>query len=200
MTTIQFNLSSKNIDHAYANGLLPQRNDPDKFYSDSSCRSNLSKFKLSSENRRIIRLTQNYHFQTQSSTKFVYNYDVQKNCHLWAKSQNWKFPTSSIKTIFKHHIFNFFYTWFDEKNQVCAYSVCYQAPRISHIAYVFYHPQHQHNLPVRQVLQSVVDSHSIGLQYCYLGRFNPPNGYYKRNLPGFENFVNGQWQEYNSKS
>ena len=42
------------IEENYEHGLLPQRNTKNYWYSDSSCRSNLNDFSLSSENRRII--------------------------------------------------------------------------------------------------------------------------------------------------
>jgi arginyl-tRNA--protein-N-Asp/Glu arginylyltransferase len=176
MFNIKNNLS---IEENYNNGLLPQRNDATVFYSDTSCRSNLQNFQLSSENRRILRKTENFKFQ---KVPIYFNLEIQKQIFAWLKGLGWDFPISSVKYIFTKHIFNQLYIWtLDDK--VVAYSICYFSESISHIAYVFYNPEFSHSdLPIRLVLQTIIDSHDLGLKYCYLGRFSN----YKRNMPGFE--------------
>lgn len=188
----QFNLRpATDIDTNYSNGLLPQRNSRDSFYLDSSCRSNLQKFNLSSENRRIIRKTENFSFEITYLSDFKYNSEVQKEIFHWIKNLGWDFPISSVKKVFTDHIFNRIYVWKLE-NQIVAYSICYFSPQISHIAYVFYNPEFSHSdLPIRLVLQTVIDSQKLGLKFCYLGRFSN----YKRNMPGFENFEANNWVE-----
>lgn len=195
-----FNLSpSEKIEENYKNGLLPQRNNKDLFYQDSSCRANLSKFKLSSENRRIIQKTQNFTYEKIPLENLDYNYNLQKQVSAWAKTLQWNFPTNSIKNIFKNHIFNQVYVWKNEEQEIIAYSLCYFSESISHIAYVFYDPKYNHsNLPIRLSLQTIIDSYNLNLKYCYLGRFSKDIGFYKRNMPGFEYFDNDQWLEYNN--
>lgn len=185
---LKFNLPLEQI---YQNGYLPQRNSPDFFYQDSSCRSNLTNFKLSSENRRILRKTDSYTFNKLSLVDFNYTFEIQKQIKQWLSGLGWDFPISSVKTVFKNHLFNYVYVWKHDQ-QIIAYSICYFSPLISHIAYVFYNPELSHsNLPIRLVLQTIIDSQQSGLQYCYLGRFSN----YKRNMPGFENFQNNNWQK-----
>lgn len=184
----------------YQAGLLPQRNNKSLWYFDSSSRSHLSKFSLSSENRRIINKTANYRFQLIPLSEFRYNSFIQKTIYQWIKEIGWDFPISSVKTIFTNHIFNYVYVWQDENQNVVAYSICYFSSTISHIAYVFYNPKLSHdNLPIRLSLQTIIDSHNKNLQYCYLGRFNPETklGFYKRELPGFEYFKDNNWIKYN---
>jgi arginyl-tRNA--protein-N-Asp/Glu arginylyltransferase len=191
----QFNLKKlDNIEENYQNGFLPQRNDKNLFYFQTSCRSNLEKFNLSSENRRILRKTEDFTFEKILLKDFVYNIKVQKDINTWVKTLNWDFPISSIKTIFNNHIFNYLYVWRDSKEKIIAYSLCYFSNEISHIAYVFYHPDLAHgNLPIRLVLQVIIDSQELNLKYCYLGRFSKDTGYYKRTMPGFEYFENNNW-------
>jgi len=182
-----FNINNTlTIEENYNLGLLPQRNLPGSFYQESSCRSNLTDFKLSSENRRILRKTENFTFQ---KVPIYFNLEIQKQLFSWVKGLGWNFPISSVKTIFTKHIFNYLYTW-KLNDKIVAYSICYFSESISHIAYVFYDPQYSHSdLPIRLVLQTIIDSQQLGLKYCYLGRFSD----YKRNMPGFENFTNNQW-------
>ncbi len=191
----QFNLkNTNNIDENYKNGFLPQRNDKNLFYFETSCRSNLEKFNLSSENRRILRKTENFTFEKISLKDFVYNIKVQKEINIWIKTLSWNFPISSVKNIFKNHIFNYLYVWKDNQKKIVAYSICYFSEKISHIAYVFYHPDLAHgNLPIRLSLQVIIDSQKLGLKYCYLGRFSQDTGHYKRNMPGFEYFKDNNW-------
>lgn len=198
----QFNIKNNNsIEANYQIGLLPQRNQKDFWYQESSSRSNLKNFNLSSENRRIIKKTQNFSFQKIQLKDFKYNLSIQKKIFNWIKQLEWDFPSSSIKTVFTDHIFNYLYVWKDENNEEIAYSICYFSNTISHIAYVFYNPKYSHsNLPIRLVIQTIIDSHELNLDYCYLGRFSQDTGFYKRNMPGFEYFKDNQWTQYNNLS
>lgn len=191
----EFNINnSQSIEENYNQGLLPQRNNKDVFYKESSCRSNLLKYKLSSENRRIIQKTQNFTYQKIPITSFTYDHSLQKQLSSWTKELQWNIPVSSIKNLFTNHIFNQVYIWKNEAGEIIAYSLCYFSDNISHIAHVFYHPDYNHsNLPIRMVLQVVIDSFDLNLKYCYLGGF----WNYKRNMPGFELFDNNRWIEYN---
>ena len=194
----QYNLNNNQSPEInYSQGLLPQRNQTNFWYSDTSCRSNLKQFKLSSENRRILNKTAGFSYQKIPLKNFKLTSDITKQIFSWIKQLGWDFPTSSVKTVFNKHIFNYIYIWKDEQNNVIAYSICYFSKDISHIAYVFYHPDYSHgNLPIRLVLQTIIDSYDLKLDYCYLGRFSPQNGYYKRNMPGFEYFHHHQWTKY----
>ncbi len=191
----QFNLKNTNsIDENYKNGLLPQRNNKDLFYFQTSSRSDLTNFNLSSENRRILKKTQDFTFEKILLKDFSYDFKVQKEISNWVKELGWDFPVSSIKNIFKNHIFNYLYIWKNQSNNIVAYSICYFSKDISHIAYVFYNPKLTHgNLPIRLVLQVIIDSHELNLKYCYLGRFSQDSGFYKRNMPGFEYFKENNW-------
>lgn len=198
-----FNIkTNKSLKQNYQDGLLPQRNSRQYSYQDEnySSRVKLNSFQLSSENRRILNKTQDFTYQKIPLSKFIYDKNFQKQVSFWVKNLGWDFPTSSIKTIFTNHIFNYLYIWSDKNKNICAYSLCYFDKDISHIAYVFYNPIYAHqDLPIRLTLQVVIDSSKMKLQYCYLGRFNPQSklGYYKRNFLGFEYFTNNLWIPYN---
>lgn len=198
----QYNITNTNTNEEnYSSGLLPQRNNSAFWYQDTSCRSNLSNFKISSENKRIINKTNDFYSEVINIKDFSFTHNIQKEIFSWIKELGWNFPISSIKTIFTNHIFNQLYIWKNSKGQTVAYSVCYFSKNISHIAYVFYKPEYSHsNLPIRLVLQTIIDSHEKGLDFCYLGRFSNENGYYKRNMPGFEYFNNNNWIKFNKKN
>ncbi len=198
----KFNITAQSeIDSNYSSGLLPQRNNKNLFYQETSCRANLSKFNLSSENRRIIRKTENYTFEKIPIRQFDYTPKVQKNIKNWIRNLNWDFPISSVKNVFNNHIFNYLFIWKDQNKDIIAYAVCYYSDSISHIAYVFFDPKISHqDLPIRIVLEFIKNSHQLNLLYAYLGRFSKNVGFYKRNMPGVEFFVNNQWIEYNKEN
>lgn len=195
----QYNLKTKlNIDEAYNSGLLPQRNGKNLYYRDRSCRSNLSQLQLSSENRRILRKTEGYTYRAVPLDEFDFNPSLQKTIHTWIKTLNWDFPTSSLKIVFKNHIFNQVIIWSDQDGKIIAYAIVYTSSEIAHIAYLFYDPDVSHqDILIRIVLQFVIDCHKLGLKYAYLGRFSPESGYYKRNMPGFEYYQDNSWKTKN---
>ena len=182
--------NNNNLEQNYQQGLLPQRNNLKLFYEESSCRSNLENFSLSSENRRILRKTDKF---TYELVPITFNLEIKKQIFNWLKILKWDFPMSAVKNIFTNHIFNYLYIWKDGE-EVVAYSICLFEKNISHIGYVFYNPKYSHDdLPVRLVLQFIIDSHDKKLNYAYLGRYSEDIGYYKRNMPNFEYFKDGSW-------
>ncbi|MFA5828110.1 MAG: hypothetical protein WC841_01925 [Candidatus Shapirobacteria bacterium] len=191
----QYNLQINSpVDENYEHGFLPQRNNKNLFYQETSSRSNLHHFSLSSENRRIISKTTQYNYDFLPLADFTYSLSIKKTINTWIHKLGWIFPMGSVKTIFNNHIFNYLYIWKNEQQQVIAYSICYFSEKISHIAYVFYDPTYSHtNFPIRLTLQTVIDSQKRGLDYCYLGRFSKDSGYYKRTMPGFEYFKDNKW-------
>lgn len=192
----KYNLTPPSNDPSinYSRGLLPQRNQPGLWYEDTSCRSNLTEFKLSSENKRIIKITDNFKFSRLPLSQFKLSAANLQELFSWTQQLGWDFPKSSIRNVFSHHIFNQLYLWKRKDDDIPgAFAVCYFGQSVAHIAYVFYHPSlAKTGLPIRLVLQCVIDSHDLGLTYCYLGRFS----HYKRNLPGFECYQNQNWVKY----
>lgn len=193
----QYNIQNQlTSEENYQNGLLPQRNSKGYWYQDSSSRSNLSLFSLSSENRRIFNKTSKFAFEVINLSEYQFATNDQKRIYSWIKQLDWDFPISSVKQIFTNHLFNRLYIWKNPQNETVAYSICYFSPTVSHIAYVFYNPLlGRSNLPIRLVLQAIQDSYQQKLKYCYLGRFSQEVGYYKRNMPGFEYFDQGKWKK-----
>lgn len=180
----------------YSQGFLPQRNQKNLFYQTTSSRSNLTNFDLSSENRRILNKTAAFSFHKINLSDFKYTIDTQKQISHWLKNLGWDFPISSVKTVFNNHLFNKLYIW-QEGKSIIAYSLILEEQDFNHIAYVFYDPNYSKtNLPIRLVLQTIIDSQSAGKKYCYLGQFSQNTGYYKRNMPGFEYFVNNSWVKF----
>lgn len=188
-----------NLESLYRDGFLPQRQDSETFYQDPnhpSSRSGLSFENISSENRRILKHTDQFQYRLLPLNELTYDHRLQKTLKTMAKNMGWDIKTDSIKTIFTGHIFNYVYVW-KLKGETIAYSLIHQNPNFSHLAYVFYSPQENLKyLPIRLVLQAVIDGQKKGRRYCYLGTFSQGRGYYKRNMPSFEYYSPTGWTSY----
>ncbi|MCL5090744.1 MAG: hypothetical protein M1514_01905, partial [Patescibacteria group bacterium] len=68
------------IEKIYQNGFLPIRNKPNVYYLSRNVRVNLSEFELSSENRRILKKTEDIESDLLWLHEFSYTAEVQKFC------------------------------------------------------------------------------------------------------------------------
>ena len=199
----KFNIKSKlKIDQIYQQGLLPQRNNKQLYYQQSSCRCQIKNLVFNSENRRIFRKTDQFSYQLLPLSQFQLKANQLNQIYSWSQAQQWDFPKSSIKNVFTNHIFNYLYIW-RLNQQIVGLAICLFDSNFSHLAYVFFDPSFDKQyLPIRMCLQAIGDSASKKLTYCYLGRFDPNQkiGYYKRNFPNLQiyNYQHKQWQHYST--
>jgi GNAT superfamily N-acetyltransferase len=183
------------LSEIYASGFLPFRNKENLFYLARSARSNLKKFSLSSENRRILKKTQHIVSKTINLSDFDYDFHVQRKCKRWAKERGWKISTLSLKYLFSGKFFNSLIMFSDKKN-IIGYFVILRKKDFWHAAYPFYHPDYYRlGLGTRMLLESCLLAEKAGADSCYLGTCYGKRGFYKRNMPGFEFFNGLFWSE-----
>ncbi len=186
------------LEKIYQKGFLPFRNNSWLFYLARSCRSNLKNFRLSSENKRIIKKTQGFDFKIISLNKFDFNFNVQKQCKDWSKSRGWKISITSIKNLFQGDFFNLCQLVKEkDQSQTAAYSIIKEEENFVHWAYVFMNPNYQNsNLVIRMGLE-IIRWAQPRKKFVYLGTCYGKSNY-KRNYPGFE-FFNGIFWSKNLK-
>lgn len=184
------------IGKIYNMGFLPFRHRINLFYLARSSRSDLSKFYLSSENRRILSLTRDYEYDEFFLKNFEYNFFLQKRCKEWAHFSGWKISANSIKYLFGGSFFNILWVWKDKNNpnNIIGYQIIYEEENFSHVAYIFVHPNYAKKLlAIRMVLEKVIKCFEEKKKYCYLGTCYGTSGYYKRTMPGFQFFNGFDW-------
>jgi len=176
----------------YQLGFLPFRNRKNLFYLSRSCRSNIKYFSLSSENKRVLKKTDQFRPEVISLSEFNYTPEVQRSCKLWARQAGWKISTSSLKVLFKNHFFNKLYLWKDEASgKIICYQILYESKTILHTASVFYDPSyHSTGLGTRLLLEASQNAHQKELDFAYMGTCY---GMYKRSISGFEFFNGFEW-------
>jgi hypothetical protein len=177
----------------YASGFLPFRNKENLFYLARSSRSCLKKFSLSSENRRILKRSQEVTSRVVDLVDFNYTFQVQRDCRLWAKERGWNISTRSIKHLFRGGFFNSLIV-FQSGKKVVGYFIILKGKTFWHAAYPFYRPDfYPLGLGTRMLLESCILAHKEGASFCYLGSCYGQKGFYKRNMPGFEFFNGFSW-------
>jgi len=183
------------LEKIYSKGFLPFRNQANLFYLARSCRVDLEKFSLSSENKRIIKKTADFSFGIKSLKDFNYTSRVQKQCKDWAKLRNWKISTTSLKYIFKGGFFNQLMVW-EKEGEAVAYQVLLEEKDLIHTAHLFYNPEvGGKDLGMRMLIEASILGKEKEKTFHYLGTAYGGTGFYKRNLAGFEFFNGFSWSE-----
>lgn len=173
----------------YDRGFLPMRNLPNVYYLCRSVRVDLSKFFPSSENRRILRKTENLSWETKLHIGSPAVYELCKR-YLASRFGNQYVSPSGLKSIFGGKIFNRVFVWKDGQKEV-GYAVCFEDDGLLHYAHAFYEPEYSgKNLGVRMILQAVIEAKEAGKKYAYLGTCYHQAAFYKLEFSGVE-FFNG---------
>ena len=183
------------LEKIYTSGFLPFRNKLNLFYLARSCRVDLDKFSLLSENRRILKKTADLNFAIKKMADFNYTPQVQKQCKDWAKSRGWKISTKSLKFIFSNQFFNYLFVW-EKRGQVVGYQIFYQAKNFIHSAYVIYNSvQVGKELAMRMLIEGSLWGQKNNQALHYLGTSYGGSGFSKRSLAGFEFFNGFGWSD-----
>jgi len=185
------------LEKIYENGFLPIRNLPAVYYLSRSVRVDLSKFELSSENKRILKKTENFESDLVPLTKFNYTGEIQKFCKDYADQKLGRglFPTASIKAIFSNNIFNYVFVFkeISRQNQV-GYAVCFISGNLLQYAHAFYDLNYlKENLGARMILEAVNWAHRSKKRYAYLGTCYEESALYKTEFRGVEFFNGFRW-------
>ena len=175
----------------YNYGFLPFRYRQDLFYLSRSCRSNLRRAQISSENRRILARTQRFSFRVKMITGPLPP-GKQKLLRDWARAAGWDIKAPTLKKLWQGKFFNYQLVA-SEGQKPISYSLLMVQPPIAHWAYVFLHPDYRRaSLPMAVGLHLIRWARQKKLDYLYLGtcygRLN-----YKRNFPGLEFFNGFYW-------
>jgi len=181
----------------YEMGFLPMRSKKDVYYLCRSVRVNLAKFQPSSENRRILRKTENFQHELISLEDFSYTPSVQKTCKDWfdQKFGKGKISTSAIRKIFTSGIFTHVFVW-KKDGQVIGYAIGNFHEGFLHYAHVFLDPQFSKaNLGARMMLEAVLWAKENDKKYIYLGTSYTRPSLYKTQYNGVEFFNGSSWSD-----
>lgn len=183
----------------YDRGFLPIRSLPNLYYLSRSIRVDLSKFELSSENRRILRKTENFQAKLVPLADFGYKPSVQKFCkdYLTKVAVDSSITAATIRNIFKKGVYNQIFVWKDKETQKeVGYAIGYLSSSLFQYAHSFYDLNSlEKSLGARMMLEAVQWAKENGRKYAYLGTCYDRNALYKTEFKGVEFFNGFTWSD-----
>lgn len=160
-------------------------------------RIDLSKFELSSENRRILKKNEDLKIRSIDLPLSDYDWHVAK---LAKDFYDTKFTpgivsVSKIKellTIPDKSNFNKLFIY-SKDNKDIGYTISYQSDSILHYSYPFYDLKSPKDTGMGMMILAIQHAKEKGLKYIYLGSLQRPNDTYKLQFNSIEWFDENKW-------
>ncbi len=177
----------------YGNGFVFTRIDKGKMHQTRSVRIDLSKFELSSENRRVLKKTESIELKENKIPFSEYTWEIGKIAKdFYDKKAGGAFSANKIKEIITtDHNFNTLFNFLD-----LGYAICYMNKNILHYSYPFYDLEKSpKDIGLGMMIKAVVWAKDKGLKYVYLGSLQRPGDVYKLQFEGLEWFDGKEWSK-----
>lgn len=191
--------SEANIAAQYDHGFVFTRIGKGVMHQTRSVRIDLSKFELSSENRRMLKKISEYDKQSLDlplkeydfkTAKLAKDFYEKKFGHGIMSAQKVKeMLTDGAKSNFNEVLV------YSKLNKPLGYSICYENEQMVHYSYPFYDldlaPK---DMGLGMMTSAINWAKENGLKYIYLGSLQRPTDTYKLQFSGLEWFDGKDWQ------
>jgi arginyl-tRNA--protein-N-Asp/Glu arginylyltransferase len=187
--------SDENIESLYDQGYLFGRQEKGAMYQTRSVRIDLSKFELNSENRRILRKTEDiqmtflplpfpdYHWSIGKLAKDFYD----------TKFGDGTFSANKVKELLTEADKSNFNSIFVYSN--IGYCISVESEQLIHYSYPFYNLETSaKDMGLGMMTRAAVYAKEQNKKYLYLGSAQRPNDTYKFQFNGIEWFDGENWQ------
>lgn len=191
--------SDANVTDLYNDGYVFTRVDKGVMKKTRSIRIDLSRFTLSSENRRILKKTESLGYILSPIPYTRYHWSIGK---LAKDFYDTKFGPSTfsankikeILTLPEKSNFNRLFVYTSEE-KVVGYCIAYETPEIMHYSYPFYVlDTTQRDTGLGMMLRAILYTREQKKKYLYLGSAQRPTDTYKLQFAGVEWFDGKMWQ------
>lgn len=198
--------SEQNIESMYQQGYVFTRIDKGVMEQTRSLRIDLSTFELSSENKRILKKTEDLQLTIASIPYTHYTWEIHKmgKDFYEQKFGSKTFSAQKIKELLtdaKKSNFNqvFIYQLSNtvslSQTSNTGYCIALETKNILHYCYPFYNLEINYpNMGMGMMLKAIVWAKEQGKQYIYLGSAQRPSDTYKLQFAGLEWFDDTAWQ------
>lgn len=200
--------TEKNINSLYNEGFLFTRKGRGEMYQTRSLRIDLSKFKLNSENRRVLKHTENLKLIVASIPYADYDWGIHKlgKDFYETKFGEKTFSAQKIKELIvdkEKSNFNKLLIYSrhsdlpigGEESLKLGYCIGYETNELLHYCYPFYNLNDEtKNLGLGMMTKAIVWAQENNKKYVYLGSASRPTDTYKLNFEGTEWFDGEIWQ------
>lgn len=204
--------SDKNISDLYYDGYLFTRIGHGVMHQTRSVRIDLSKFDLSSENRRILKKVEGVDFRTTKLPLADYDFSIGKLAKdfyetkfgpgIMSAQKIKEMLTDNTKSNF-NNLLQFHPKKSDQKNDDLSplgYTICYKNPDIIHYSYPFYKlDSSPKDMGLGMMTMTIEWAKKAGLKYIYLGSLQRSGDIYKLQFKGLEWFDGHIWSNDTAK-
>ncbi len=189
------------ISKLYDQGFIFTRIAKGIMHQTRSLRIDLSKFNLTSENRRILKKTESHVLSPDSPSALPlgdYSWEIGKMAKDFytEKFGDGVFSAQKIKELLTDHSKSNFNTLFRFNNPE-GFAICYMNNSILHYSYPFYDLKSPlKDIGMGMMIRAINKAKELGLKYIYLGSLQRPNDTYKLQFEGLEwfNGENEKWE------
>ena len=194
-TKIISDFSDENVEKMYADGYVFTRVGRGVMNKTRSFRIDLSKFEMTSENRRIMRKAENYKMKIVSLPVSDYDWHIGKLAKDFYESRAAEFSANKIKELLtdaKENNFNVLAEFFAVEK--FGYAICYESKSIFHYSYPFYvEKKDEPSRGLSMMMLAIEYAKNSGKKYIYLGSLQRPSDTYKLQFKGGEWFDGEKW-------
>lgn len=185
------------ISEMYANGYVFTRIKEGAMQQTRSLRVNLSRFSLTSENRRILKKAEGISVGSSSLPVSEYDWKVGK---LAKDFYDNKFgpgvmSAQKVKDMLAGPLsknFNSLLTYSDKEGRTIGYAICHVGKNFIHYSYPFYDmASAPKDMGLAMMTMAIVRAKEQKLEYAYLGSLQRPTDTYKLQFEGMEWFDGG---------
>ena len=195
--TIQ-DFSEKNITAQYNDGYVFTRVGKGHMDQTRSVRIDLSQFELSSENRRILRKTEELAVHTIALPHQNYHWSIGKLAKDFYETKFGEgvFSANKVKEILTtEQNFNKLFVYQTDDEEI-GYCIVHETNEIVHYSYPFYNLENSvASLGMSMMLCAIVYAQENNKKYIYLGSAQRPTDIYKLQFKGLEWFDGEKWSE-----
>lgn len=196
------NVNPENISSLYGEGFVFTREEKGSMDQTRSVRIDLSKFELSSENRRILRKTDEIQMETVPLPYFEYHWSVGKLAKDFytEKFGDGTFSANKVKELLtdpENSNFNLLFTY-SYNEEIIGYAICYANKDILHYSYPFYELSNVSqftNIGLGMMTKAIQWAKDNEKKYIYLGSAQRPTDIYKFQFEGIEWFDEKKWND-----
>lgn len=185
--------SAETITRMYDNGFVFTRLDKGVMNQTRSVRIDLSKFELTSENRRILRKGESIMMEENTIPYPKYSWEIGKMAKdFYDIKAGGAFSANKIKEILTTpHNFNTLITF-----SGLGYAICYRNSHMLHYSYPFYSLEKApKDMGLIMITKTITEAKTQGIRYVYLGSLQRPTDIYKLQFEGIEWFDGKEWSK-----
>lgn len=192
------NFSDRNINELYNKGYLFGRIKRGQMDQTRALRINLKEFKLSSENRRILRKTEGIKMKVVDLPWPDYTWQIGKLAKDFYANKfgDGTFSANKIKELISSPEKSNFNKLFIYSGDGIGYCVCLETDKLLHYCYPFYDAEKSpKNMGLGMMIRAVQYAQEKKLDYVYLGSASRPSDTYKLQFNGMQWFDGKEWKD-----